>query len=75
MEYMTQPVSRDLLAEAMLRLKGCRIVGHVHDEVIIEASDGEDLKDICRIMAEPPEWMPDIRLRADGYECEWYRKE
>ena len=57
------------------RRKGYRIVAHVHDEVIIEADPGDTAEDVCRIMGECPEWADGLILRADGYECEYYRKE
>ena len=30
---------------------------------------------ICRRMAEAPDWLPGIELRADGYECPYYQKQ
>ena len=75
-ENIVQGIARDLLAEAMLRLEkaGYRIVAHVHDEVIIEADPGDSVEDACRIMAECPDYAGGLVLRADGYECETYRK-
>ena len=67
-------VSQDILAAAMKRLKGYRIVEHVHDEVIIEAPKEAELQEVCGIMGQAPEWMPGILLRADGYECGYYQK-
>jgi DNA polymerase len=74
-ENIVQAVSRDILADAMKRLRDYRIVGHVHDELIIEADPDTDVQEICDIMGQAPDWMPTLNLRADGYECEWYRKE
>ena len=71
-ENIVQGVSRDLLAEAMTRLWHYPIVGHVHDEVIIEADDADE---ICRLMGQSPDWLPRLKLRADGYTCRTYRKE
>ena len=73
-ENIVQAISRDLLAEAMLRLKNCRIVGHVHDEVIIEADQSTPVREICAEMQKTPGWLPGICLRADGYECGYYMK-
>ena len=75
-ENVVQGISRDLLAEAMLRLDhaGFRIVAHVHDEVIIEADPKNSVEEICRIMGECPPWTDGLILRADGYECKTYRK-
>ncbi len=74
-ENIVQAISRDILCHAMKTLRHCFIVGHVHDELIIECSPGVDLKAVCEQMGRSPEWMPDILLRADGYETEWYRKD
>lgn len=74
-ENIVQAVNRDILCNAMKTLQHCFIVGHVHDELIIECSPGVDLNAICEQMGRSPEWMPDILLRADGYETQWYRKD
>ena len=74
-ENIVQAISRDILCNAMKTLRHCFIVGHVHDELIIECSPSVDLKAVCEQMGRSPEWMPDILLRADGYETEWYRKD
>ena len=76
-ENIVQGIARDLLANAMIRLekKGYRIVAHVHDEVIIEAEKGDSVDEVCRIMSESPSWAEGLILRADGYECDYYRKD
>ena len=74
-ENIVQAVSRDLLACAMMRLRERRIVMHIHDELVIEASETDSLEEICRIMAETPPWADGLLLRADGYETEFYRKD
>ncbi len=74
-ENIVQAVSRDILCYAMKTLQHCFIVGHVHDELIIECSPDVDLNVICKQMGRSPDWMPDILLRADGYETDWYRKD
>ena len=73
-ENIVQAVSRDLLCFAMKNLSHCFIVGHVHDELIIECSQDVDVKAICDQMGRSPNWMPDILLRADGYETQFYMK-
>lgn len=74
-ENIVQAVSRDILCYAMKTLRHCFIVGHVHDELIIECSPGVDLKAVCEQMERSPDWMPDILLRADGYETNFYKKD
>ena len=73
-ENIVQAISRDLLAEAMKRMRNCKIVGHVHDEVIIEADQDTPVQEICAEMQKTPGWLPGILLRADGYECGYYMK-
>lgn len=74
-ENIVQAISRDILCYAMKTLRHCFIVGHVHDELIIECDPRVDLKVVCEQMGRSPNWMPDILLRADGYETQWYRKD
>lgn len=74
-ENIVQAVSRDILAYAMQTLKHCFIVGHVHDELIIECSEKVSLKAVCEQMGRTPEWLPGLVLRADGYECGFYKKD
>ena len=76
-ENIVQATARDILAEAMLRLEnwGYRIVMHVHDEVVIEAPDGTSLEDICALMGQTPRWAEGLMLRAEGYVCDFYRKD
>ena len=74
-ENIVQAISRDILCYAMKTLQHCFIVGHVHDELIIECDPRVDLKSICEQMGRSPDWMPDILLRADGYETQFYKKD
>ena len=74
-ENIVQAVSRDILCNAMKTLRHCFIVGHVHDALIIECSADVDLNVICKQMGRSPDWMPDILLRADGYETQFYKKD
>lgn len=74
-ENIVQAISRDILAFSMRTLSHCFICGHVHDELIIECSKNVSLKAICDQMGRSPSWMPDMLLRADGYETEFYKKD
>lgn len=77
-ENIVQATARDLLAEAMLRLRnaGFDIVMHIHDEAVLEVPDGiSSVDEICRIMAVAPKWADGLPLRADGYECDFYKKD
>ena len=73
-----QGTARDLLAEGMLRLRdaGFDIVMHVHDEAVLEVPEGvSSVDEVCGIMAHAPRWADGLPLRADGYECNFYKKD
>ena len=74
-ENIVQAISRDILCYAMRTLRHCFICGHIHDELIIEASPGVDLQAVCEQMGRVPPWLPGAVLRADGYETKWYKKD
>ncbi len=74
-ENIVQAISRDLLMNAMKALSDCFIVGHVHDELIIECKEDVSLDALCEQMARVPDWMDGLLLRADGYITPWYRKD
>lgn len=89
-ENLVQATARDVLAHAMLRLHedGWRIIGHVHDEVIIEPDgqtwcdpDGRPTSEgsaalarVREIMEEAPPWAPGLPLAAHGDIMTRYRK-
>lgn len=77
-ENIVQATARDLLALAMLRLRndGFGIVMHIHDEAVLEVPDGvSSVDEICRKMSIAPAWAEGLPLRADGYECSFYKKD
>ena len=74
-ENIVQAISRDILMYAMRTLAHCFICGHVHDELIIECSKDVSVDAICEQMGRTPPWIPGLLLRADGYECEFYKKD
>ena len=74
-ENIVQAISRDILCYAMRTLSHCFIVGHVHDELIIEASKDANINTICEQMGRTPEWIEGLVLNADGYCTEFYKKD
>lgn len=74
-ENIVQAISRDILAYSMRTLSHCFICGHVHDELIIECDMNVSLDEICEQMGRTPPWIPGLLLRADGYECSFYKKD
>lgn len=74
-ENIVQAISRDILCYAMRTLSHCFIVGHVHDELIIECRQDVNLNAICEQMGRTPDWIDGLLLRADGYETPFYKKD
>lgn len=74
-ENIVQGTARDVLCNSIKTLRNYRIVGHVHDELIIEAPMDETVENICNLMAKTPSWCSELVLRADGYECQFYKKD
>ena len=78
-ENITQAVARDLLAEAMLRLRalGVDIVLHVHDEIVVEMQDNPAIdlvKTVENVMTEIPTWAKDLPMKAEGWASRRYQK-
>jgi DNA polymerase len=74
-ENITQATSRDILCYAMKTLRCCNIVAHIHDEVVIDADKRMSLEAICEQMGRTPPWASGLKLRADGFECDFYKKD
>lgn len=77
-ENITQATARDLLAEAMHRMElaGLDIVGHVHDEVILEVPKRQyTVDDVCNIMNRNPAWADGLPLSSAGYTGNYYYKD
>ncbi|HGZ8674118.1 TPA: DNA polymerase, partial [Staphylococcus aureus] len=77
-ENIVQATARDLLAISIARLEasGFKIVGHVHDEVIVEIPRGSNgLKEIETIMNKPVDWAKGLNLNSDGFTSPFYMKD
>ncbi|WP_213360128.1 DNA polymerase [Enterococcus gallinarum] len=74
-ENIVQAMARDILCFAMSNLRQFDIVGSVHDEVIIEVQQEVTVEEINSIMAQVPLWADGLLLNADGYECQFYKKD
>lgn len=77
-ENVVQATARDLLAHSMLQLKkaGFEIVMHIHDEAVLEVPLGSSsVEEVCTVMGIAPDWAVGLPLRADGYECTFYKKD
>jgi DNA polymerase len=70
-ENVTQAVARDVMAEALLRLrydKNCRPLLTVHDELVCEAQSGFTVDDLGCVMEVVPLWATGLPVEA---EVEW----
>nr|DAX95416.1 MAG TPA: DNA polymerase I [Caudoviricetes sp.] len=76
-ENIVQAIARDCLAESINRIKkaGHDIVMHIHDEIVVDAPKTVTVEEICDIMNGDLDWAPGLKLRADGFESEFYKKD
>lgn len=70
-ENVTQRMSRDVLAEAILKVEksGIPVAFHAHDEAIgtlSAATAKKDFEEMKRIMSVPPEWAADLPIEVAG---------
>lgn len=76
-ENLIQAIARDILGAVILsaRRKGLSIVFHIHDEVVVEASEGQTLQDVEALFDTPPAWCRDLPLKGAGYSTPYYLKD
>ena len=74
-ENIVQATARDILCYAMCTLSHCFITMHIHDELVIEADPRMSLEAVCEQMGRTPPWAEGLKLRADGYETPFYKKD
>lgn len=76
-ENVTQAVARDVMRDAMHRLKaaGYPCVMTVHDEELAETEEGfGDLDEFLALMARVPEWADGLPVAVAGWTGRTYRK-
>ncbi|WP_460998686.1 DNA polymerase [Trueperella pyogenes] len=75
-ENIVQAIARDLLAGAIARVRGAghKVVMHIHDEIVVETADAT-VDQISGLMCDPPRWAEGLPLEADGYQCDFYKKD
>lgn len=69
-ENVVQAISRDILAEALLRLRHTpyETVVHVHDAIAAEVNTHVgSVPEFCRLMAVVPAWAPGLPIAVEGY--------
>lgn len=77
-ENIVQGIARDILTEALLRVKqaGYNIVLHVHDEIICETIKGKgDIKTLCKLLCADLPWLKGCPMAADGAISKRYKLE
>jgi len=78
LENLAQAISRELLAEAMVKLEasGFPVVMHVHDEIVCEVPVNSDktLEAMEEIMISPNQWAKGLPLDVEGFTSRRYRK-
>ncbi len=76
-ENIVQAVSRDIMAEGMLRVEaaGYPCVLSVHDEVVAEPEQGGgSVEEFVSLLSAAPEWAKGCPITAEGWRGPRYRK-
>ena len=76
-ENVVQAIARDILGEVLLRAHDADldVVFHVHDEIVVDAAEGQTLADVEQIFSTPIEWCKDLPLKGAGYTTPYYLKD
>lgn len=77
-ENIVQAISRDIMAEAMLRAQDTsdyRVLLSVHDELVAECPVGTgDVEEFVALMTVLPQWAQGCPIGAEGWQGTRYRK-
>ncbi len=76
-ENIVQATARDILGMVILRAekRGLNVVCHIHDEVIVEATEDQTLQMVEDLFSEPIPWCRDLPLKGSGYTTPYYLKD
>jgi DNA polymerase bacteriophage-type len=77
-ENVTSATARDLLVEAMKRLRaaGYRLSMHTHDEIVAEMPIGAgDVDEFKRLLVEAPTWASGLPIAAKVFEATRFKKD
>jgi DNA polymerase len=75
-ENIVQALSRDIIAQGKLALDraGYKIIGSIHDEIILEVDSIFPIQDVYNRMCIMPAWADGLPLAAEGVIEKRYRK-
>ena len=76
-ENLTQAVARDVMVEAMLKLKDLPLIATIHDELIAEVDEDEADQTLARMLAAmrlTPAWASGLPVDAAGFVVKRYQK-
>jgi hypothetical protein len=76
-ENLTQAVARDVMVEAMLKLKDLPLIATIHDELIAEVDEDEADTVLARMLAAmrlTPAWASGLPVDAAGFVVKRYQK-
>ena len=76
-ENITQAAAADLLRDALRRAEPLGVVGHTHDEIILEVPEWQSLQrlvDLHAVMVQAPAWAEGLPLAAEGKVARRYGK-
>lgn len=76
-ENIVQATARDILGTVLLRAeeRGLDVVFHIHDEIVVEAKEGQTLPMVEALFGEPVPWCADLPLKGAGYTTPYYLKD
>lgn len=76
-ENVVQAIARDILGIVILRARkaGLPVVFHIHDEIIVEAAEGQTLEQVEALFDAPIDWCRDLPLKGAGYTTPYYLKD
>ena len=76
-ENVVQAISRDLLLHSLkvLTASDYDVAMHVHDEAVCEVDTEDQLTEVLELMSHKPFWAEGLPLTADGYTCDFYKKD
>jgi DNA polymerase len=75
-ENVTQAVARDVFAEGLWRLGSCGVMVPItiHDEILVDAPEDTDPRDLEHEFAQTPQWLPGTPITCEINVLDHYTK-